>query len=140
MFDSHLHAKISDLTRRNLQQQKDLEAALAENAVLTAGNKSLTEDCSRLRNNIDEEKRTLKFELLHAQELAAIKQEKALQAQANDMSKALIQSDISREQALSKLSVYEKMDTKADANTIKDMVSKLIDAIGKTNVNLLKSN
>ena len=140
MFDSHLHAQIRDLNRRNQELQKALDGMLEENKTLEAGNKSLTEDCSRLRNNIDEEKRTLKFELMHAKEMAGIEKEKALQAQANDMSKALIQSDISREQALSKLSVYEKMDTKADANTIKDMVSKLIDAIGKTNVNLLKSN
>jgi hypothetical protein len=51
-----------------------------------------------------------------------------------EMQQALIQSDLTRTEALAQLKMYEKMDTKADANTIKEMVGKLIEAIGKVSV------
>jgi len=130
MFNAHLYQKINELEKRNeqLKQELDMKSAAARDAANAL---------DKLRCSLDEEKRTLKFELMHAKEMASIDKEKALQAQANEMSKSLVQSDITREQALAKLAVYEKMDTKADANTIKEMVGKLIDAIGKANVNLL---
>ena len=133
MFDAHLYKKIAELEKQNQGL-----AAQVQNEVATR--KDRERELDQYRNNLDEEKRTLKFELMHAKELANIDKEKALQELTRKMQESLVTSDISREQALAKLSVYEKMDTKADANTIKDMVSKLIDAIGKTNVNLLKSN
>ena len=133
MFDAHLYKKIAELEKQNQGL-----AAQVQNEVATR--KDRERELAQYRNNLDEEKRTLKFELMHAKELANIDKEKALQELTRKMQESLVTSDISREQALAKLSVYEKMDTKADANTIKDMVSKLIDAIGKTNVNLLKSN
>ncbi len=43
-----------------------------------------------------------------------------------------------QQEALAKLSVYEKMDTKEDANTIKSMVGQLITMIGKQTVSVIK--
>jgi septal ring factor EnvC (AmiA/AmiB activator) len=122
MFNSHLPKKIAELEA----EINDLKTKI----------KSMAYEYQK----VSEDKREVEFQLNHQKQQADINEEKALQKQANEMKQALITSDITREQALAKLTVYEKMDTKADANTIKEIANKLIDAIGKTNVNLLKSS
>lgn len=57
-----------------------------------------------------------------------------------EMQKRLVESDVQREVAVAKLEVYEKLDTKADAAVIKDMVGKLVDALTKVQqtINVVK--
>jgi hypothetical protein len=43
----------------------------------------------------------------------------------------LIESDLERNEAKAKLEVYEKLDTKADANVIKETLGKLVEALGQ---------
>lgn len=67
-----------------------------------------------------------------------IRENNALQKLRDEMSKRLIESDIAKAEAIAKLEVYEKMDTKDDSNTIKESIGKLIEQIGKQNVNVIK--
>jgi len=84
--------------------------------------------------------KTLKFDLNHQEQKNQLELAKALQAQAEKTKEALVKSDLEREKALSAIRVYEKMDTKADANTIKEMFGKIIEVIGKkqTEINMVK--
>ena len=95
---------------------------------------SVQKEVERLR----EENRELKFELNHAREKAEVQQERALDTLRKEMQESLIKSDLLRVEALAKLEVYEKTDTKADANTIKQMIGKLIDKMGSGEVHIVK--
>lgn len=65
--------------------------------------------------------------------------EKKLHELRKSMQESLIKSDLLRTEALAKLEIYEKTDTKQDANAIKDMIGKLIDQIGKqSNISIVK--
>ena len=95
---------------------------------------SVQKEVERLR----EENRELKFELNHAREKYEVQQERALDTLRKEMQESLIKSDLLRVEALAKLEVYEKTDTKADANTIKQMIGKLIDKMGNGEVHIVK--
>lgn len=82
------------------------------------------------RKQADEIKE-LAFTTKHMKEVMQIENEKAIAALQKEMQRSLIQSDLSRVEAVAKLNIYEKTDTKADANAIKEMIGKLIDTIGK---------
>ena len=123
MFHAHLHTKIEEL---NSQLEKEREI----NEGRAGKNIELQLEMERLRNRRDDELHDLKYKLQHLEDKAAINKEQALQELARKMSETLIKSDITRESALAKLAVYEKMDTKADANTIKEMATKLIEVVG----------
>lgn len=88
----------------------------------------------RLEDDIKE----LTFSAKHMKETVELAHERKIIQLQRDMEKALIQSDLTRVEAVSRLEVYQKTDTRADANTIKDMVKQLIDSIGKQNVNIVK--
>lgn len=98
--------------------------------------KSLKEKVEELRMEVFK----LKQELMFQQRESEVKKQEAITALRDAMKKSLIESDLARQEAIAKLEVYEKLDTKADANTIKDMIGKLIEAIGKNkqDINVIK--
>jgi hypothetical protein len=130
MFNAHLHKEIEELKKNNAGLLEKLGAREDAYRRAEALERDARQELREFRNALDKEKQKLEFDLKYAGDTAAIAMEKALQDQARKMQEALIKSDISRESALAKLQVYEKMDTKADANTIKEMANKLIEIIG----------
>ena len=85
-----------------------------------------------------EELADLKHEKKHEQREFELSKEEAINRLRNEMKEDLIKSDLIRVEAVAKLEIYEKTDTKADANTIKEMIGKLIDMIGKQDVKVIK--
>lgn len=130
MFNAHLHQKIAELEKQNQELMNKVSSREDAYRREEANSRDARQELKDFRSQLDKEKQKLQFDLQYAGDTAAIAMEKALQEQARKMQEVLIKSDITREAALAKLSVYEKMDTKADANTIKDMVGKLIEVIG----------
>jgi len=130
MFNAHLHQKIAELEKQNQELMNKVSSWEDAYRREEANSRDARQELKDFRSQLDKEKQKLQFDLQYAGDTAAIAMEKALQEQARKMQEVLIKSDITREAALAKLSVYEKMDTKADANTIKDMVGKLIEVIG----------
>ena len=88
-------------------------------------------DIERLNESHKAEVEKLKQEMSIKDRECDLRVQEAVQRLREEMTKRLVESDIARESALGKLAIYEKMDTKADANTIKEMVGKLIESIGK---------
>lgn len=77
------------------------------------------------------EKQQIEFDLRCAKDRARLDTEKELNDLRKNMQEALIKSDLLRTEAVAKLAVYEKLDTKADANIIKDSVKSLIEGLSK---------
>lgn len=96
--------------------------------------KKLEEEIRELKDQV----KAARFDLSHAQEKAELDKERALNSLRKEMQESLIKSDLMRVEALAKLEIYEKTDTKADANTIKEMISKLIGVMGKQEINVIK--
>jgi hypothetical protein len=139
MFNAHLHKEIEELKKKNAGLLEKLGAREDAYRRAEALERDARQELKEFRNSLDKEKQKLEFDLKYAGDTAAIAMEKALQEQARKMSEVLIKSDIERERAKAALAVYEKMDTKADANTIKEMAVKLIEmvgVIGKPQVNV----
>jgi hypothetical protein len=89
-------------------------------------------------NEAKEALRDTKWKLTILEKEAELSTEKKLAELRKSMQESLIKSDLLRTEALAKLEIYEKTDTKADANTIKEMIGQLIGTIGKQNVNVIK--
>jgi predicted nuclease with TOPRIM domain len=112
-----------------------------ENKKLKERNAALESEVEQLElrmTELNDEVKEMQFQTKHAKETAALETEKALNTLRAEMQESLIKSDLLRTEALAKLEVYEKTDTKADANTIKEMVGQLISAIGKQGINVIK--
>lgn len=86
-----------------------------------------------------EELRDIKWKLSTVEKEAELLTEKKLNDLRKSMQESLIKSDLLRTEALARLEIYEKTDTKADANTIKDMVKQLIDVVGKQSLNVIST-
>lgn len=95
---------------------------------------------------IDELKRKHKHELTdlrrqfdHDMKLEKLKKDEFVVEFKKEMQQKLVESDLLRNEAKAKLEIYEKLDTKEDANVIKSMLNKLIEALGKTkNIQIIK--
>lgn len=96
--------------------------------------KSLNLTLSELNNKIQCLENEIK---LSVREREIITNEKLAKLRES-MQESLIKSDLLRTEALAKLEVYEKTDTKSDANTIKEMIGRLIEVIGKQNISVIK--
>ena len=90
------------------------------------------------RETLKKKNEELKRENKYLEREYDLKTEEKLNELRKEMQESLIKSDLLRTEALAKLEIYEKTDTKADANTIKEMVTKLISTIGKQNINVVK--
>ena len=62
-----------------------------------------------------------------------LKVELKLSELKTEMQKALIESDLLRTQAISKLEVLEKIDTKSDANEIKKLLHEMVASMANNN-------
>jgi hypothetical protein len=114
---------------------------IAENDALRARLRKTDEEFTILQREkmaLGDKIRDMEFELKHQAELLAIEHERKIMQLQRDMQKALIESDLARVEATAKLEIYQKTDSREDANTIKSMVKQLIDSIGKQNVNIVK--
>lgn len=116
--------------------------------VLKEENKRLKEEITKLADIILErktfygklirEKDKIEIEKDFLEREYKIKTEEKLNSLRKEMQESLIKSDLLRIEALAKLEIYEKTNTKADANTIKEMVTQLIATIGKQGINVIK--
>ena len=120
-------AKVEALIRENAILKLKHDEVKAENKDLKSENDRLT---STTRKQEDELKE-LRFQQNHLKETTDLDHDKKVMALQRDMQKSLVQSDLTRVEALAKLEIYEKTDSKADANHIKEMIGKLIDQLGK---------
>lgn len=68
----------------------------------------------------------------HAIKIEKLKRDEFIVKFKTEMQEELVKSDLLRNEAIAKLEIYEKLDTKADANVIKSMLNKLIEALGKS--------
>ena len=86
-----------------------------------------------------EEIKDLQVEMRQIKREYELKNQEAIAELRKEMSKSLVESDLKRNEATAKLEIYEKLDTKADANVIKDMLGRLIDSMGKgQSINIVK--
>ncbi len=68
-----------------------------------------------------------------------LNKQEAINKLREEMQKALITSDLERTEAVAKLEMYEKFDTKEDAKVIKDLLKSLVEMVGKQKeINVLK--
>ena len=81
----------------------------------------------------EEKLKDVKWDLEHLERKNELTTQEKLNKLKSDMKTALVESDLARIEATSKLEIYEKLDTKADANIIKETVASLITALGKNN-------
>ena len=93
--------------------------------------KKKNEDFEHLTRKQEEELKELRFQTKHMKESLELEHDRKLMSVQREMQKSLVDSDLTRVEALAKLEVYQKTDTKADANHIKEMIGKLIDQLGK---------
>ena len=119
MGNDSLVKQINELT----DEKKKLEFSVAD---LKARIETKDKHISSLQDEIKQ----LKFDLSTIKQQAALDQEKAINTLRTEMQKSLITSDITRVQAEARLEVYEKMDTKADSNYIKETLKQLVDKVG----------
>lgn len=103
-----------------------LKEAEKELVVLKKANKQLEAD---LKGEV-EGRRKDEIEASNKEKEYDLKNQQAVNDLREEMRKDLVKSDILRAEAVAKLEIYEKTDTKADANAIKDMIAKLITALG----------
>lgn len=82
-------------------------------------------------HKLEDKIKDLTWKLDHVERNSVLETQEKLNSLKSDMKKSLIDSDLARIEATSKLEVYEKIDTKADANIIKETVGKLVEALGK---------
>jgi len=112
---------------------------------------ALQSEITVLKKNLDEahaendklsdELRELKWKVNCAEREYQLKTEEKLNEVKKSMQESLVKSDILRTEAIAKLEIYEKTDSKADANAIKDMIGKLIEKIGsqpQASINVVK--
>lgn len=120
---------------------------------------SVVEKLEREKKELEKEIQELKTmckheELMHTNEIAKnkqdlsfvkreyeIKTQEELNKLRKEMEKSLVTSDLIRTEAVAKLAIYEKMNVKDDANTIKEMAKELIKAvssIASSKVNIVK--
>lgn len=84
-------------------------------------------ECDRLTEKIrDLEKDRVFLEKIHKVEI-----EEERQKLRKEMQKSLIESDLKRVEAIAKLEVNEKLDVKNEFNFIKEMLSKLVEVLGR---------
>jgi hypothetical protein len=95
---------------------------------------ALREKLSELQRKIFE----LEREKAYQDRESEISKQEAITKLRGEMQKSLVESDLLRQEAVAKLTVYEQVDTKSDANCIKDMIKQLIDKIGAQQVNVVK--
>lgn len=129
--------KVRALIGQNAILKRDYEKMKAEYDSV----KSKSEEMERLTRKQEDELKELRFQTKHMEEKLALEHSKKTVELRQEMQKALVNSDLTRVEALAKLAVYEKTDTKADANVIKEMLGKLIDQVGKVQpatVNVVK--
>jgi hypothetical protein len=115
---------MADLVKALREEHKKLIAA---NDELIAVNKKK-----------DDEIRDLKWKMSTMEKEYELSTEKKINELRKSMQESLIKSDLVRTEAVAKLEIYEKTDSKADANAIKDMIGKLIEKIGSQTVNVVK--
>ena len=126
MFGSSVEEELKEALERSKAKVQSLQTELNKNQDELRAQKDLNRDLE------------WKVKIL-GQEAELDHQRKVNELRAS-MQESLIKSDLLRVEALAKLETYEKTDTKADANTIKEMLSKLIDN-GKqqpTNISVIK--
>lgn len=116
-----------------------LKAQLAEAIAERDAYKKMREDAKEELSEMKDEMRDIKWKLTTVEKEAELATEKKLQELRKSMQESLIKSDLLRTEALARLEIYEKTDTKADANTIKDMVKQLIDVVGKQSLNVIST-
>jgi len=115
----------------NLRTQ--LDVLRLEKAGVERELKALKDEIDGYKNEV----RSYKWKMETMEKEADLRKQKEINEIRASMQESLIKSDLIRTEALAKLEVYEKTDTKADANTIKDMVKQLIDVVGKQSVNVI---
>jgi phage-related protein len=125
MFGSS--AKADSLISKLAAIESKMAELKDENAELKKANDSF----AHLVRKQEEELKELRFQTKHMKETLELEHDKKVMSIQREMQKALVSSDLTRVEALAKLEVYEKTDTKSDANAIKEMIGKLIDQLGK---------
>lgn len=83
-------------------------------------------------DNLTLEIKKIKQDLEHELKMEKMKRDEYIIKFKEEMQEKLIKSDLLRNEAIAKLEIYEKLDTKSDANCIKETLNKLIEALSKT--------
>jgi hypothetical protein len=101
---------------------------------------ALVKQLEKEKDGLILEMKKLENELIFQKRQSDLKTAEAINKLREEMNKRLVESDILRNEAKAKLEIYEKMDTKTDAECIKNMVKQLIETIGKmkNDVNIIK--
>ena len=98
-------------------------------------------EIKQLKEQIDklkEENKNINFEFSCTQRKNELSIAEAINKLRADMNKALIESDLKRVEAVAKLEVYEKIDTKTQVNAISDMLKTAIQGLSTAKVNVIK--
>ena len=130
-----MFSSLSKEVEKEMQVLKHEIAGLKDN--LYARNKDIEDLKERKRAVEDQLKDAKKENALMSREFE-IRTQEELGKLKDAVRDSLVTSDLKRTEAIAKLEVYEKMNTKEDANTIKELAKELVKALGRNNVQIVK--
>lgn len=83
----------------------------------------------------DNEIQMLKREAEFKNRMTALKIEESLNVFKKEVSEKLIKSDIERNEAIAKVTIYEQLDARKDMSFIKDTLCRLVEILGGVSPN-----